>query len=121
MRVIHSSSLVGLLTLTKASAWSSISSSSGFCGKCRIGFGRCLPSSAWFPLAALHSFSVDQEGEAGTESFRLFFKGKVTLDCFHFFFRKQIENCCLFRLSLIVDTAIIIMIMINIIGWVFID
>lgn len=64
------------MTLTKASAWSSISSSSGFCGKCRIGFGRCLPSSAWFPLAALHSFSVDQEGEAGTESFRLFFKGK---------------------------------------------
>jgi hypothetical protein len=81
MRVIHSSSLVGLLTLTKASAWSSISSS-GFCGKCRIGFGRCLPSSAWFPLSALHSFSVDQEGETGTESFRLFFKGKVTLDCF---------------------------------------
>lgn len=80
MRVVHSSSLVGLLSLTKASAWSGISSSSGLCGKCRIGFGRCMPTTAWYPLAALHSFSVDQEGDVGTESFRLFFKGKVNMN-----------------------------------------
>jgi inorganic pyrophosphatase len=54
-----------------ASAWSS---ASGAFGKSKIGFGRCVAPAA--SIAALHSYTCDEAGEVGTESFRIFFKGE---------------------------------------------
>jgi len=65
-------SFAAVFALTKgsASAWSSPSALQS-----KIGFGRCAPA-LYRSFAALHSFTLDQAGEVGTDSFRLFFKGE---------------------------------------------
>ena len=75
-------SLAAVFALTKgsASAWSSPSALQS-----KIGFGRCAPS-LYRSFAALHSFTVDQAGEVGTDSFRLFFKGEVRTLFIHVYY-----------------------------------